>query len=109
MAHDTLFPIRLSGQEALDVGLASNRQPELLIGDPPVWRAAHGLPQANRMLREDPQFIRLIANPRCLVEDILKVTLPTDTDLAAYLDGQASFVAEATTTAALNIIRSKLA
>lgn len=100
--------ITLMGQDAATVGLAANRQPEVLLGD--SWRTANGMPMVNRMLRLDPNCVRLIAPARNLAEDVLKTAIPMDDDLKARLDEAIEqwCIADAAKANALAIIRSEL-
>lgn len=76
--------LTLTGQDALTLGSASHRQPEVLNGD--HWRTAAGLPEAARYLHDDPTTIRLRAPTRVLVEGILKIALQPDADVNGAID-----------------------
>lgn len=73
--------LNLTGQDALVISRAANRQAEVFDGK--QWKTASGLPEATRYARVDPQLVRLRASARVLVEDILKVPLQPGTDLNA--------------------------
>lgn len=73
--------LTLTGQDALTISRAANRQAEVLDGA--QWRTASGLPEATRYARVDPALVRLRADARVLVEDILKVAVQPGADLNA--------------------------
>lgn len=73
--------LTLTGQDALIVSRAANRQAEVLDGV--NWRSASGLPEATRYATVDPGLVRLRASARVLVEDILKVPVQPGADLNA--------------------------
>lgn len=67
------------GQDALTLGSACHRQPELLAGT--HWRTASALPEAARQAYLDPTTVRLQAPIRVLVEDILNTSLQPGADV----------------------------
>lgn len=71
--------LTLTGQDAITLGLASHRQPEVLDGA--HWRTVAALPEAQRACLVDPTTVRLCAPARVLVEDILKTSLQPGVDL----------------------------
>lgn len=71
------------GQDALTLGAACHRQPEVLAGT--HWHTASGLPEANRAALLDPQTVRLKAPTRVLVEDILKSSIQPGSDLGGAI------------------------
>lgn len=75
--------LQLTGQEAIDVGLASNRQPEVNEGD--HWRGAMSRSDANQYLRIDPQLVRLNGFPRPLIEAITGRGLDVDANLLSVV------------------------
>lgn len=73
--------LTLTGQDALTMSRAANRQAEVLDGT--QWRTASGLPEAARYANVDPGLVRLRADARVLLEDILKVSVQPGADLNA--------------------------
>lgn len=73
--------LTLTGQDALTISRAANRQAEVFDGK--QWKTASGLPEATRYARVDPMLVRLRASSRVLVEDILKVSVQPGADLNA--------------------------
>lgn len=71
--------LTLTGREAIDVGLASNRQPE--VNDGSHWRGAQSLSDANQYERIDPALVRLTGFARPLVETITGQGMDPDTNL----------------------------
>lgn len=60
--------LNFTGQDAITVGLAVNRQPELLNGD--LWVTAASLRQAVIVVKEDATRVRLRIAARVLMEDV---------------------------------------
>lgn len=75
--------LTLTGRDAINVGLASNRQPE--VNDGSHWRGAQSLSDANQYERADPNLVRLNSNARPLVEAITGRGLDPDTNLVAVI------------------------
>jgi hypothetical protein len=71
--------ITVMGMDAVNLGMASNRQPEVFSGT--HWKAANSFPEAQRAIRDDPNSVRLTCSPRVLVEDIARKALLPDTNL----------------------------
>ena len=76
--------ITLTGDDAVAVGLAANRQPEVLRGT--SWKHASSISEARRASRVEPASVRLRASARNLIEDVTKKALPVDADLGSAIN-----------------------
>lgn len=74
--------LQFTGQDAITVGLASNRQPELLNGD--TWTTAHSLRQAVSVVKEDPNCVRLRIFARVVLEDLLHMAIDPEISDSAF-------------------------
>lgn len=82
--------ITILGKDAITLGLASNRQPELNAGN--GWVHASNTAQAVRMCNMDPANVRLTGDVRVLAETILHQAIAPDiapADLLALLQPHA--------------------
>lgn len=61
--------IMLTGMKALTVATDANIQPEILQGS--LWSPARSLAQARALVNDSPESVRIRANARSLVEDII--------------------------------------
>lgn len=96
--------ISFSGLDALVVASDANLQPELLTGV--QWLPARSLVQARAMACDDPNSVRLRADPRILLENILHRAIEPDTDLMALV--QASMDGGAPVPPSFPLIQAKL-
>lgn len=78
--------LNFTGQDAITVGLAANRQPELLSGN--LWTCASSLRQAVAVVKEDAGRVRLRVPARVVMEDLLHRSIDpeiSDADFEALI------------------------
>jgi hypothetical protein len=81
----TVNILNLSGKPAVTVGLASHRQCEVLLASG-AWKAAASGQEAMRFCRMDENTVRLRADARVLVEDVLVTAIPFGGDSLALVN-----------------------
>lgn len=75
--------LTVTGRDALTLGTACHRQPEVWAGD--HWRTVTALPEAARLIATDPSLVRLRAPTRVLVEDVLRTALQHGADVRGVI------------------------
>lgn len=75
--------LTLTGRDAINVGLASNRQPE--VHDGTHWRGALSQSDANQYQRISPELVRMNSFARPLVEAITGRGIDPEANLKALV------------------------
>lgn len=77
--------ITIHGPDSLVVAQAANTLPQILDPSIGTWRPAKTISEARRCSDTEPQTVRLAGDPRVMLEDITKESIPLGADLKAFI------------------------